>query len=85
MTSPPIIAPITTPIPPAVEAPPIKHAAIASNSKPIPALGVATLSRAAKTSPERAANTPILTKTQNTMRCVFTPDNFAAFSLPPSA
>ena len=43
----------------------MKQAAITSSSKPLPALGVAVLSRAANTSPATAASTPMLTKVQN--------------------
>jgi hypothetical protein len=74
INSPPIIAPIIVPFPPEVDAPPIKHAAIASSSKDVPAFGVAAFNLAANTNPDKAANTPIFTNTQNTNFFVFIPD-----------
>lgn len=61
ITNPPTMVPITVPIPPDVEAPPMKQAPIASSSNPLPAFGVAALSRPATTRPATAASTPILT------------------------
>jgi TIR domain len=61
----PIIAPSTVPAPPEAEAPPTKTAAMTSSSKPVPARGVALLSRAAKIRPATAASTPMLTKAKN--------------------
>lgn len=55
------MAPITLPIPPEAEAPPIKHAAMASSSKFVPAFGVAAFNRAATTKPARADRIPIFT------------------------
>ena len=63
----------------------MKQAAMTSSSKPAPAFGVAVLSRAANTSPARAASTPMLTKAKKVSRSVLMPDSLAAFSLPPTA
>ncbi|MNP66289.1 hypothetical protein D3C76_1619840 [compost metagenome] len=80
-----MMAPMTVPMPPEAEAPPIKQAAIASSSKFVPAFGVAELRRAAKIRPDSAAKAPMLTNTQNVTFFVLTPESLAAFSLPPSA
>ena len=61
ITKPPTMVPMTEPMPPAAEAPPMKQAAIASSSKLVPALGVAASSLPATRSPARAARTPMLT------------------------
>ena len=61
ISRPPTIAPTTVPIPPVVDAPPIKHAAIASSSNPFPPFGVAEFNRPVNTMPARAARTPMLT------------------------
>ena len=45
ISRPPIIAPPTRPMPPVVEAPPMKQAAIASSSRPLPAPGWAAFIR----------------------------------------
>ena len=45
MIRPPTIAPVTRPTPPVVDAPPMKHAAIASSSNMFPAAGCAALDR----------------------------------------
>src|SRR5690606_29057740 len=45
ISRPPIIAPPTRPMPPVVEAPPMKQAAIASSSTPLPAPGWAAFIR----------------------------------------
>ena len=63
----------------------MKQAAIVSSSKPVPALGVAVFSRAAKISPASAASTPMLTKVRKVSRSVAMPDSLAAFALPPTA
>ena len=51
----PTTAPITVPTPPAIEAPPMKTAAITSSSNPTPALGVALFSRRGSTASVIAA------------------------------
>jgi hypothetical protein len=66
ITSAPIMAPVTVPIPPDAEAPPIKHAAIASSSKLIPAWGEAALSLDAKQMPATADMKAIFIKVFST-------------------
>ena len=63
------------PIPPEVEAPPKYTEAIASNSKEVPACGVAAFRRAAKIKPAKAAIMPILTKTQKVIFLVLIPES----------
>src|SRR5215207_370311 len=85
MIRPPIKAPVTVPIPPVTAAPPMKTAAMASSSKPVPAPGSAELLRAVNVIPAMAARKPMLTKSQKSTLLVFTPDSCAASRLPPRA
>src|SRR5215208_649904 len=85
MIRPPIKAPVTVPMPPVTAAPPMKTAAMASSSKPVPAPGSAELLRAVNVIPAMAARKPMLTKSQKSTLLVFTPDSCAASRLPPRA
>src|SRR5215212_1391119 len=85
MIRPPIKAPVTVPMTPVTAAPPMKTAAMASSSKPVPAPGSAELLRAVNVIPAMAARKPMLTKSQKSTLLVFTPDSCAASRLPPRA
>ncbi len=85
MIRPPIMAPVTVPMPPVTAAPPMNTAAMASSSNPLPAEGSAELLRAVKAMPASAARKPMFTKSRKSTRLVLMPDSCAALRLPPRA
>ena len=85
MTSPPMMAPTTVPTPPVTAAPPMKTAAIASSSQPVPSNGPEAVERPTKIMPARAASTDMFSMTTKFTRRLFTPESSAAWRLPPTA
>ena len=63
------------PMPPAGDAPPIKAAAMQSNSNSVPAVGVADRNREANMTPPKAASIPIEPKTNQVIRLTLMPLN----------
>ena len=79
------MAPTIVPTPPVTAAPPMKAAAMASSSAPVPAAGWAPLVYAEKMTPAMPARKPMLTKIQKLTFRTFTPESIAADRLPPMA
>ncbi|OIQ68881.1 hypothetical protein GALL_495190 [mine drainage metagenome] len=79
------MAPETLPTPPVTAVPPMKHAAIASSSKPSPAAATPAPAREVVTMAATPASAPMLTKIPKFTRRVLTPDRIAALRLPPIA
>ena len=73
------------PMPPATAAPPMKTAAMASSSQPLPSCGPEAAERATKIMPASAARTDMFIMTKKLTRLSFTPDSSAARELPPTA
>src|SRR5512139_2198798 len=84
-TSAPINDPTMLPTPPAAETPPMKAAAMASNSNPAPAAGAADLKREAYMMPASAASMLIEQNTMYVMRLTLMPLNCAASGFTPTA
>ena len=85
MISAPTMAPEMRPIPPVTAAPPMKHAAIASSSYPVPAEATAAPAREELTMAAIPVSAPMFTKMEKSTARVFTPDRIAAGRLPPMA
>ena len=85
MTRPPTIDPMTVPTPPVTAAPPMKTAAMASNSQPTPSKGPEALDRATNIIPASAARIDMFIMTRKLIRLLRTPDSSAACRLPPTA
>ena len=85
MTRPPIIDPMTVPTPPETAAPPMKTAAIASSSQPVPSNGPEAVDRPTNTMPARPARIDMFIITRKFVRRMFTPESAAAALLPPTA
>ena len=77
--------PLIVPRPPETAAPPMKTAAIASSSQPMPSCGPEAAERATKIMPARAARTDMFIMTKKLTRLSLTPDSSAARALPPTA
>lgn len=73
----PIKVPVILPSPPANDVPPITTAAIASNSKPVPAFGEADPILLAMITPAIDDANPEITYTSVFILVVFIPDNLA--------
>ncbi|GMA40895.1 hypothetical protein GCM10025883_29400 [Mobilicoccus caccae] len=85
MTSPPMMDPTTVPTPPLTAAPPMKTAAMASSSQPVPSNGPEAVDRATKIMPARAARIDMFIMTRKSMPLLLTPESRAALRLPPTA
>ena len=85
MMAAPIRVPTTVPTPPPMLEPPMMTEAMASISKPLPAVGWATPTLEALMMPAKAAQTPASTKQRIFRRLVLTPEMRVASSLPPMA
>ena len=73
------------PVPPYAEAPPMKHAAIASISNPTPTEGPAFWPLAITRMLAKPARTPMRVYALNITFLVSIPESLVAFSLPPTA
>jgi hypothetical protein len=85
MMKPPITAPITLPKPPVAEAPPMKHAAITSSSKPVTGLGRCGVQAGRENQAGQRRQNAHVDEGIEGQAFVLIPDRRAAFSLPPSA
>ena len=85
ITNAPRIAPKMLPRPPIKLAPPMTHAAMASNSNSRPASGLALPTRAVMTIPATAIKAPIVANTRNVILRTLTPERYAASAFPPTA
>ena len=81
----PINVPVILPSPPASDVPPITTAAIASNSKLVPAFGEADAILLVIITPAIDDAKPETTYTKVLILSVFIPDSLAESSFPPSA
>ena len=81
----PTSAPITVPMPPRIDAPPMKQEAMQSSSPPKPADGVPAARRAVVVRPAKAHIRPIRPQTIILTRLTLTPDRRVASRLEPTA
>ena len=77
--------PVTVPMPPDTAAPPMKTAAIASSSQPIPSCGPEATDLATKIMPASADRIDMFIMTMKLTRLDLTPDSSAASRFPPTA
>ena len=81
----PNTVPLIRPFPPVIDVPPSTHAAIASNSYPLPTDGCPEYILEQRTSPAKAASAPESVNTIISIFLIGTPDNLAASLFPPIA